>query len=974
MGLFNLFNKKKDEDDNEPRPEDQMLQLNERKQPSLKSDTKPPGGTHPPSETSPPQAQTSGVMLTPDPEVNNGGTTVYNFEEAPAPEPEEFRRENLSTKSLEKNIQSMPSVKKLVIPGNDEALEKKVEATDNVIAERVKLKQVDLAGEDKSPEPSITPQGQNFIPGEFIDIPISFFTERIDPSFMSANAKTLFDNSSSIRFTKDEILSIMAQGAFAVVGSALLARFPADMISEKGKTTSEVLEFPLDQVMAKVPPDWFALQGQDNSLTESLSSMSNPFQDLESPEEAVEKPEEKAEEKVEQKPQNNLFADDDDEEEIEVEIDPLATVPQTKIPEVPEEPSNDTISSLETIVQLSPPEVDVPEPVVSKVDLTPKTEAPQAAAPVEAPETDDNTLVVNASQIATALKADIFFNFPQSAILKIPRDRVLKSLTEGNFNMTAKEIDTFAGTSSVDGSRENEVVEIDLALVMPLIPPEWFALEPQDTSQTDLLSNMNDVFDDSTFEEAAREINFPPSDDLEKTVVDADRDDEIPVSVEEEDKEEESEEGDSLITGGIFSKMNSLFEDEDEDEEEEVEIAIEEEGEAREPASLVEEEEEVQAPLIEEDEEEVKIAIEEPIAAAPVEITPPVVEKVEEPQAPAIEEPAASVTEEEKIEAPVIEEAETAAVEDLDSLQTISIHRDAAKVFDDNRIAEEQNKILAEVEKETEPVEAQTPAPAPTPTPAVETPAEDEKELDDEVKTVPGAGKVTNRPIADEVPDISEKTVHRPSTAPNGIDINRSNLVDLCRLHSAGEKLAQTLIEYREQNGDFKSINDLINVPGVGTSVYRSLTGLRPSSDLVAAERRINKVVGLSTDKDYPLGKVIIEAQEKFGFKSLILSDKDGFEICSSGDKSLLESNSELLAATTPQLFKKTKHFLKQSHLPHPEIFTFYLEDTPVTFGIADEVFMVMVHSSSWPEPKHMKQCRTLINELAWFCSYRAIV
>jgi len=307
----------------------------------------------------------------------------------------------------------------------------------------------------------------------------------------------------------------------------------------------------------------------------------------------------------------------------------------------------------------------------------------------------------------------------------------------------------------------------------------------------------------------------------------------------------------------------------------------------------------------------------------------------------------------------------------IDALQTITINRSEDKIFDDEREAREQAKELErQVENAAEQAcqedtKVQLP---PKPEEATSTAA------DDEPVKVKNAGVVTHRPIADEVPELTDKSELRPSTAPNGIDINRSNLVDLCRLHSAGEKLAQTLIEYREANGDFKSINELINVPGVGTSVYRSLTGLRPSADLVAAERRINKVVGLDTSKDFPLGKVIKEAQSKFGFKSLILSDKDGFEICSSGDKPLLESNSELLAATTPQLFKKTKHFLKQSNLPHPEIFTFYLEDTPVTFGIADEVFMVMVHSSKWPEPKHMKQCRELINELAWFCSYRAIV
>ena len=159
----------------------------------------------------------------------------------------------------------------------------------------------------------------------------------------------------------------------------------------------------------------------------------------------------------------------------------------------------------------------------------------------------------------------------------------------------------------------------------------------------------------------------------------------------------------------------------------------------------------------------------------------------------------------------------------------------------------------------------------------------------------------------------------------------------------------------------------------MGTSVYKALTGLRPSADLEAGERRINKHVDLSTDKDHSLGKIIEAASQKFNFQSLILSGKDGFEICSTGDKSLLESNSELLAAATPQLFKKTKHFLKQANLPHPEVFTFYLEDKPVTFGIADEVFLVMVHNTSWPDAKHMKNCSQLIDDLAWYCSYRAV-
>lgn len=917
MGLFNLF-KKKGEDDNEPNPEDQMLTLKERQKPALKSDTKPP--------TAPPAAQPAPTtMLTPDPQINSGQQTTYNFDESPAPEPpaQEYLRENLSTKSLEKSIQSMPNVKKLVIPSNNEAMSQKVEATDTVIAERVSMKQVELQTTDKAE--SIAPESTNFIPGEFIDIPISIFTESIEEQYLSPNAKTLFDNSTKVRFTKDEVLSIMAQGAFSVVASALLARFPSDIVSEKGKSSSEVFQFPIEAVMSLIPPEWFALQGQDTSLNDSLNNMANPFQDLEEPVE--EEKEEEVHEKTTEEG-SSLFADDEEEEievstEIEEEIDPLETIPQTTPP-----PTADLeIDPLETIPQTTPP-----------------------PAPQEKAVTDDNTLVIDVALIANSFNPEIFSDFPQSAQLKIPRERVMKSLAEGVFNFTAKEIDNFAGTNNARTGKENENISVDLGVIMGLIPPEWFALQGQDNSQNDILTNMRDVFDDSTFEEAAKEIEqeTEKESDLGETVFEENNlnavtenevpEEEVEVSVEAEEDNEDTE--DSLITGGIFSKMNNLFED-DEEEDDEIEVSIES-NEAEDTTATPE---------------------------------------------PEIEEKAEAV--------PLIEE------EHPDTLQTVTINRDESKVFDDQRLLEEQRKEEAkkeavettatpepEVEEKPTTIHSMPTLVQLTPPPKVPKPEEkpqlspppqvspklepqEESGID---KVVANAGKVTYRPVNEDVPDMTDKAILRPSTAPNGIDINRSNLADLCRLHSAGEKLAQTLIEYREKNGDFKSVNELINVPGVGSSVYKSLTGLRPSADLVAAERRINKAVGLDTDKDYPLGKIISEAQQKFNFKSIILSDKDGFEICFSGDKSLLESNSELLAATTPQLFKRTRHFLKQSLLPHPEVFTFYLEDTPVTFGIADEVFMVMVHDTNWPEPKHMKQCRTLINELAWFCSYRAIV
>ena len=42
-------------------------------------------------------------------------------------------------------------------------------------------------------------------------------------------------------------------------------------------------------------------------------------------------------------------------------------------------------------------------------------------------------------------------------------------------------------------------------------------------------------------------------------------------------------------------------------------------------------------------------------------------------------------------------------------------------------------------------------------------------------------------------------------------------------LSSIGESKAQAIIEYREKNGDFKKIEDIKNVSGIGDSIYEKI-------------------------------------------------------------------------------------------------------------------------------------------------------
>lgn len=58
------------------------------------------------------------------------------------------------------------------------------------------------------------------------------------------------------------------------------------------------------------------------------------------------------------------------------------------------------------------------------------------------------------------------------------------------------------------------------------------------------------------------------------------------------------------------------------------------------------------------------------------------------------------------------------------------------------------------------------------------------------------------------------------------VNINIASAAELDSLPSIGPALAQRIIEYREQNGPFISIEDIINVPGIGPGNYERFKDL----------------------------------------------------------------------------------------------------------------------------------------------------
>lgn len=100
--------------------------------------------------------------------------------------------------------------------------------------------------------------------------------------------------------------------------------------------------------------------------------------------------------------------------------------------------------------------------------------------------------------------------------------------------------------------------------------------------------------------------------------------------------------------------------------------------------------------------------------------------------------------------------------------------------------------------------------------------------------------EVKNSNIVDTVVKVVEKECVCPNIQNDGcindeitdnigednselININTATLSELQSLTGIGESKAKAIIKYREENGNFKTIDDLLNVDGIGENLYEQI-------------------------------------------------------------------------------------------------------------------------------------------------------
>jgi len=96
--------------------------------------------------------------------------------------------------------------------------------------------------------------------------------------------------------------------------------------------------------------------------------------------------------------------------------------------------------------------------------------------------------------------------------------------------------------------------------------------------------------------------------------------------------------------------------------------------------------------------------------------------------------------------------------------------------------------------------------------------------LDGSKVYIPGIGEtITSERTSGFVEEVDENFI--PSTS-NPLNINTATIDQLVLLPGIGSKRAADIIYHRQVNGDFKSIEDLLDVPGIGETTYNQLKDL----------------------------------------------------------------------------------------------------------------------------------------------------
>ena len=251
--------------------------------------------------------------------------------------------------------------------------------------------------------------------------------------------------------------------------------------------------------------------------------------------------------------------------------------------------------------------------------------------------------------------------------------------------------------------------------------------------------------------------------------------------------------------------------------------------------------------------------------------------------------------------------------------------------------------------------------------------SEEPEEIDSDMETTTSStAPAVETPESTEPEAEYEAQVPQPTAATSGtgmtadqflVNLNNATVADLARIEGIGPVQAQSIIEYRNTHGGFKSLDDLRGVPGIGRRLLRTLAG--------PPRRGLNRLLGVEHNEELTLQEVVRLAGQLKGVAGCILAMSDGVFLTGELPPHL---DQETISVFAPQLFRKVGRYMKELRAGHVTRLSVFTDQQPLSIFRAQDIFLIVVHDNRHFSKALLRRCERISQELARMCHQRAVV
>ena len=266
----------------------------------------------------------------------------------------------------------------------------------------------------------------------------------------------------------------------------------------------------------------------------------------------------------------------------------------------------------------------------------------------------------------------------------------------------------------------------------------------------------------------------------------------------------------------------------------------------------------------------------------------------------------------------------------------------------------EEPVAVAEEPAEAPTVHVTPPEPEPEPAPeapveaVAEAPAPEPEEAP--VEPVPAAGKYRE--------------------LPGNVDLNTATAQQLMTLEGVTLPLAEKIIAFRTEKGGFKSVFDLMDIPRLGRSSFKQITGMPYSRKHHHRSHRLASLLKMDIADVSKLPAVAEAVSRRPGLQGCLISGGDGLLIAQKG----VDKHGEALSAIVPKIARQVQENMELVESGSLDSITICLDGTLYTIVPGENVTLTVVHEKGKVTKSQLSMLKKVTGELAWLLSHRGYV